>query len=70
MFLIYFKGEVIPPPYARNNIDKVKNNSIKYRRARSTRFGLFLYPLPWRLSKKKLYYLKKGLLIKLDFITL
>ena len=23
-------GEVIPPPYARNNIDKVKNNSIKY----------------------------------------
>ncbi len=30
MFLIYFKGEVIPPPYARNNIDKVKNNSIKY----------------------------------------
>lgn len=30
MFLIYFKGEVIPPPYVRNNIDKVKNNSIKY----------------------------------------
>ena len=30
MFLIYFKGEVIPPPYARNNIDIVKNNSIKY----------------------------------------
>jgi len=30
MFLIYFKGEVMPPPYARNNIDKVKNNSIKY----------------------------------------
>ena len=30
MFLIYFKGEVMTPPYARNNIDKVKNNSIKY----------------------------------------
>ena len=27
MFLIYFKGEVMPPPYARNNIDKVKNNT-------------------------------------------
>jgi len=34
------------------------------------RGGLFVFPHPWRLSKKKLYYLKKGLLIKLDFITL